>query len=440
MSYELCSFPATLFEGKDILRKANKPQLAHAVTDFLMQKSSQTVLESIPPTEHYVLDGGSLVHCLPWKKGDSYGDIAQSYADFTIRHYGKATVVFDGYSEGPSIKDNTHQRRGENTHPIINFNAETVFMGRKDEFLSRSCNKQGLINLITKQMKKKGCTVFNTTGDADVEIVKAAVKASEHHTTTLVGEDTDLLMLLLYYAGDNRGLYFRSDKLRAHKVYNICEMKKTLGSDLCSQLLFIHAFTGCDSTSRIFSVGKQAAFHKLVNGDSTLKSCADLFLIPNQDNTTIEDHGAKAMAVLFGGKSTDSLASLCYHIFSRKLVTNKSVLTPERLPPTECSTKYHSFRTYFQIMAWLGKESDLNPVNWGWKLVDNNFLPVMTSKPAAPDNLLKMVHCNCTTGCQTQRCSCKAYGLPCMSACGPCQVGNCVNSFNKPQWEEECDD
>ena len=34
MSYELCSFPAALFEGKDIFRKANKPKLAQAVSEF----------------------------------------------------------------------------------------------------------------------------------------------------------------------------------------------------------------------------------------------------------------------------------------------------------------------------------------------------------------------------------------------------------------------
>ena len=49
-------------------------------------------------------------------------------------------------------------------------------------------------------------------------------------------------------------------------------MKRLLGSDLCSQLLFIHAFTGCDTT-RIFCVGKQTAFQKLVNGESTILSC-----------------------------------------------------------------------------------------------------------------------------------------------------------------------
>nr|XP_055038535.1 uncharacterized protein LOC129426304 [Misgurnus anguillicaudatus] len=85
MSYELCSFPAALFEGKEIFRKANKPQLAQAVMEFSSKKSNNTVLDSIPLTEHYVIDGGSLVHRSAWKKGDSA--IAQSYADFTLCHY-----------------------------------------------------------------------------------------------------------------------------------------------------------------------------------------------------------------------------------------------------------------------------------------------------------------------------------------------------------------
>lgn len=206
MSYELCSFPAALFEGKEIFRKANNLQLAQAVTQFSSKKSNKTVLDSVPTTEHYVLDGGSLVHRL-----------AQSYADCTTRNYGKATVVFGGYSKDPSIKNNTHQRHGANTHPIVNFNAETEFVGRKDDFLSRSCNKQRLIDLMTVELEKKGCTIINALGDADVDIVKAAVKASEHQLTTLIGEDTDLPILLLYYAGTNkRGLYFRSDKSKSY--------------------------------------------------------------------------------------------------------------------------------------------------------------------------------------------------------------------------------
>ena len=58
--------------------------------------------------------------------------------------------------------------------------------------------------------------MVNAPGDADVDIVKAAVDVSLLHTTTLIGEDTDLLVLLLYYVqGDSKGLYFRSDKVES---------------------------------------------------------------------------------------------------------------------------------------------------------------------------------------------------------------------------------
>jgi len=40
------------------------------------------------------------------------------------------TVVVDGYDEGPSIKDNMHERRGQHIHPIVSF-TETEFSGEK---------------------------------------------------------------------------------------------------------------------------------------------------------------------------------------------------------------------------------------------------------------------------------------------------------------------
>ena len=109
--YPLAPYPPALFETRNILRKADKPQLAQTIREHAADLSSEAVMNSIPKTDCYVLDGGSLLHRLPWKKGDSYNAIAESYADFTVRHYGQATVVFDGYGEGPSMKDNTNQRR-----------------------------------------------------------------------------------------------------------------------------------------------------------------------------------------------------------------------------------------------------------------------------------------------------------------------------------------
>ncbi|CAL8253843.1 unnamed protein product [Boreogadus saida] len=51
MTYELSTFPAALFEAKDIFRKADKPQLAQAVAELSSKESSITILDFIPPTE-----------------------------------------------------------------------------------------------------------------------------------------------------------------------------------------------------------------------------------------------------------------------------------------------------------------------------------------------------------------------------------------------------
>ena len=43
-----------------------------------------------------------------------------------------------------------------------------------------------------------GCMIIQAEGDADVDIAKAAVNIANAHSTTLIVEDTDLLILLLH--------------------------------------------------------------------------------------------------------------------------------------------------------------------------------------------------------------------------------------------------
>ena len=224
------------------LRKPDKLQLANAITDYATKASRETHEATghvQPKTQHYVLDGGSQHQRLSWKKGETYGSNAQSYAEFTIRRYPSATVVFDGYLGVPTIKDNTHQRHSKNVHPVISFTEETVFAGKKDEFLSRDRNKHNMIDLISEKLLEKGCEVINAPGDADIQIVKAAVLSSLTRSTTLIGEDTDMLVLLLHYMQQaNTDLYVRSDKANADKLYHINKLKIVLGEELGSRLIF----------------------------------------------------------------------------------------------------------------------------------------------------------------------------------------------------------
>ena len=64
-------------------------------------------------------------------------------------------------------------------------------------------------------------------------------------------------------------------------------------------------------------------------------------LSPSQNQTTqiIEDLRCQVMSFLFGGKPADSLETMRYNIFSKKVVSSSWFVTPERLRPTESATK-----------------------------------------------------------------------------------------------------
>ena len=95
--------------------------------------SYEATSDVILQTEKYALVGGSLLHKLKWMRGCTYGKIANTYAVFTSKHYGYATVVFGGYVSDPSIRDNTHQRLGQTTiYPMVNSTGETEFEGKKE--------------------------------------------------------------------------------------------------------------------------------------------------------------------------------------------------------------------------------------------------------------------------------------------------------------------
>jgi len=50
-----------------------------------------------------------------------------------------------------------------------------------------------------ENLTKSGCHVILSHGDADVNTIKATVERSQHCNTTLIGEDTYLLILLQQY-------------------------------------------------------------------------------------------------------------------------------------------------------------------------------------------------------------------------------------------------
>ena len=172
-----------------------------------------------------------------------------------------------------------------------------------------------------------------------------------------------------------------------------------------------------------------------------MKSCASAFILQNKSQEDISELGDDLMVDLVGGKSNNTLSSLC-HIFTRKVATAKAFVTPKRVLPTSPAIRFHSQRVYFQNVLLMGMANGMNPTEWGWNQKNNQLIPVMTEKNDAPDELLKIIHCNCLGECKSSRCSCRGYGLPHTASCGPSQTENCDNPINtqKVDTEEEEDD
>ena len=149
---------------------------------------------------NFVLDGGALLHRVPWQRNSTYKEICWQYCKYVERHYGHPSVVFDGYSAGPSTKDAVHRRRaGSQIGPSVNITPAMVFNGKKEQFLRNNNNKEMFIIMLSKNLEQDGCHIYNAVGDADLLITQTVIAVARTSTsaTILVGDDTDLLILLL---------------------------------------------------------------------------------------------------------------------------------------------------------------------------------------------------------------------------------------------------
>ena len=113
---------------------------------------------------------------------------------------------------------------------------------KKDNFLANSKNKQRFINMLSRFLQEDNCPTYHAAGDADVLIVKITVESAGERNTVLVGDDTDLLVLLCFYTrSDGFDLYFKPEPKAnsRRRVWNMKKVKEQLGDDVCHDLLFL---------------------------------------------------------------------------------------------------------------------------------------------------------------------------------------------------------
>eukprot|EP00794_Sanderia_malayensis_P008339 gene8339-9236_t len=73
-------------------------------------------------------------------------------------------------------------------------------------------------------------------------------------------------------------------------------------------------------------------------------------------------------------------------------MSGRSNIDPSLLPPSPRAAFYHGLIVYHQVKVWRElKNSDYMPLDWGWQLEEQSFVPIMTDEEAGPQDLLQII-------------------------------------------------
>ena len=139
---------------------------------------------------------------------------------------------------------------------MVDINEENSVPFSQDRFLSNTENKANFINFISRHLIKSGYSTINFPGDAHRTIVKTALDMANtgRGHVTIVADDTDITVMLVHHWQSNMSdVYFFQE--RWNKTWSIKDASSK-SENIKQHLLFVHAWSGCDTVSSVFGKGK----------------------------------------------------------------------------------------------------------------------------------------------------------------------------------------
>jgi len=185
--------------------------------------------------------------------------------------------------------------------------------------------------------------MFSSQEEADTRLVLHAIKLSRDHQRTIIcRDDTDILVLLVYYWGKDalaQEVYMHAGHsgkcVTRERFIPVHHISTKLGKAVCKCLPATHALSGCDTTSALYKLGKRTAFSVLTKNVEALQKLETF-----QDVLTFLDT-ARRFVLLMHGKKTKTLSSLNELRFLLATTTDKPATA---LPPTEDAFEQHVLR------------------------------------------------------------------------------------------------
>ena len=357
-------------------------------------------------------------------------------------------ILFDRYDkDAPSAKDHERTRRGRAKEVCLTPN---ILLPCREVILHYSKNKNLLNNILCSYPLPHNIQLVNmldcvvTHDEADVTLCSYMLKpvAEGAQTIRILSDDTDVFVLLVYWTSRMQVVA----KIQMEKwngdVLHINETVQRLGPRKCSQLLGIHALSGCDTVSYPFGKGKKSALKLLEIYQVSIK-CSVSLAPPTLSSR--RQHTHSFFLPLYGQKGCTTMNDARAHFYRG----HKKPPPLKKLPPTDANLQLHVLRAHLQMLLWQAAgqrdspEEARNIANFGWNIEGSAIIPAVSTAPVAPQALLDIVSCSCTAeykACSSTRCSCNSAGLSCTDYC-KCEGGDiCCSPFISKQMDIEDDE
>ena len=142
----------SLFESEDLMREAHRPQ----ITDLFKKHHSRLSDNGHIFKGTVVLDGGSILYTINWRKENTFETLAGQYTKFVQKNYLLSEclvkTVFDLYPQEPTTKDSTHLHRTQRACTKIRVANDTVLDLTTPQFFSNSNNKQTFVDYLALKL------------------------------------------------------------------------------------------------------------------------------------------------------------------------------------------------------------------------------------------------------------------------------------------------
>ncbi|GBN10775.1 hypothetical protein AVEN_145684-1 [Araneus ventricosus] len=210
-----------------------------------------------------------------WNRGSTFSSICDNYVTYVSTKYKSTALVnFYGYPENETIggtkcAERARRKRKQMSSEVM-FDEAMIPTVSQEKFLTNPKNKDRLISILMNKFSSLNMACKKADEDADCLIVNSAVALDPTHPSVVViGEDIDLFVILIgIFTFDN--IYFLKPG-KGKITEKLFSPHTALEKTIADNILFMHAMSGCDTTSTLFNYGKMKFVQTLKNNPDLLK-------------------------------------------------------------------------------------------------------------------------------------------------------------------------